>query len=216
MWRSDFTASAGVCEPATRNLAVDVDALPRDRIVQALAVTVARDGFADSKVQDIARAGHVSLRTLYELFANKEACLLELHGRLTRTMLERVPATAPAAPWRTAMGDVAEACLAPLAAHPRLAHAVVVELARLSPAAQRAREDAIARFVERLCAWIELGRAANPAVPSRPLSPQTGRFIVGGATELLLAQGAAGASGQLAELAETVADALHRAVVREA
>jgi len=47
---------------------------------------VARDGYPEAKIGDLASRAGVSRATFYELFANKEACLLEAHRELADRM----------------------------------------------------------------------------------------------------------------------------------
>lgn len=55
----------------------------RSRLLTAIVEIVARHGYPDAKVADIVRSAGVSRATFYELFENKEACLLAAQAELT-------------------------------------------------------------------------------------------------------------------------------------
>ncbi len=71
----------------------------RQRILNALAAAVARDGYGNAKVALVAKEAHVSLRTFYEQFESKEEAFLTLHKQLiefARTTSSRSsPTTGP-------------------------------------------------------------------------------------------------------------------------
>ncbi len=60
----------------------------RTRILGALVEVVAEDGYLGAKIGAIAAGAGVSRATFYEMFASKEACLLEAHGERAAALLE--------------------------------------------------------------------------------------------------------------------------------
>jgi AcrR family transcriptional regulator len=181
----------------------------RDRLLRALAVVIAREGYSNTRVADVAREAHVSLRTFYEEFDTKETGFLALHAMLTDNVARSLEATANFdKPWREAMREGFDTYFRLLIAQPRLTTAVMVELTTLSPAAFEAREYARERFAEVLCTLVERGRAANPDLPSRPLEPLMARCILGGLLELVTTEVASQRVDRLPEYVDTCTDLL--------
>jgi AcrR family transcriptional regulator len=58
------------------------------RLLKAIVEIVARDGYPEAKIGDLAERAGVSRATFYELFANKEACLLAAHRELGDKMID--------------------------------------------------------------------------------------------------------------------------------
>lgn len=187
----------------------ELTVVPRQRIVEALAYVVARDGYAESKIQDIVKEARVSFRTFYEQFPNKEAALVELHGSVIDAVIGTVEgAVVFDRPWKEVMRKAFTAYFELLTAQPRLTHAFLVELATLSEPARRSREMAMERFTTMLVGLVEAGRAANPDIPSRPITPLTARALLGGVLELVTSRALGNAFGDLTDLADTATDML--------
>jgi AcrR family transcriptional regulator len=60
----------------------------RSRLLEAIVEVVARDGYPEAKIGDLAGRAGVSRATFYELFANKEACLIAAHRELGDQMID--------------------------------------------------------------------------------------------------------------------------------
>lgn len=181
----------------------------RQRLVQALAVVIARDGFNGAKIQDVVKEAKVSLRTFYAEFPNKEACFLELHAQITEAMVTNVSsAVVFDRPWRAVMRRGFEVYFAALVAEPRLTHAIVTEMATLSPHARLAREAAMDRFANQIADLVEQGRRQNPQIPSRELTPTMARGMLGAVTELVLSRVVRDEIALLPELVDTTTDML--------
>src|ERR1700759_3597402 len=67
-----------------------VVAQQRERILIALAESIAGYGYAGSSVERVSARAGVSRRTFYEQFSGKEDAFLVLYGELTGALLERV------------------------------------------------------------------------------------------------------------------------------
>lgn len=181
----------------------------RQRLVQALAVVIARDGFNGAKIQDVVKEARVSLRTFYAEFPNKEACFLELHSQIVDAMVANIGASVVFdRPWRDVMRAGFDAYFGALVAEPRLTHAVMTELATLSLEARAARERAMERFAAELVDLVDRGREANPDIPSRELTPLMARGLLGAVTELVLSRVVRGEIERLPELVDTTTDML--------
>ena len=63
----------------------------RRRLLDGLAVSVARRGYSDTTIADIAAAARVSKRTFYEHFGSKQQCMIALYesaSELSRRQME--------------------------------------------------------------------------------------------------------------------------------
>ncbi|MDO9354876.1 MAG: TetR/AcrR family transcriptional regulator [Solirubrobacteraceae bacterium] len=157
----------------------------RQRLIDALAVVVARDGYGGAKIQDVVREAKVSLRTFYAEFPNKEECFLALYEQVTTFLLERLRRSITfEGPWREEMEKGFVAHFEILQSVPRVTYAMVVELATLSDNARRIRQSATDRLVDVICEQVEEGRRRYPEIPSRAVSPMMARALMGGVFEM--------------------------------
>lgn len=105
----------------------------RDRLIDAMAQTVAKRGFA-ATVTEVCRAAKVSTRAYYEHFADKEECFMAtfdcgvglLQGRVSK-------AYAQPASWPVRMRRGLEELLHLLAAEPAFANLAIVEMLAAGP-----------------------------------------------------------------------------------
>lgn len=186
----------------------------RQQLLTALATVVARQGLGNTKVADIAREARTSLRTFYAEFESKEECFLELHRQVTRAVMLVVRQSIVFdRPWVDVMRGGFETYFEILTAQPRLTHAILVELANMSEAARRARDDAMELFGDMLCELVEDGRAANPDIPSRPLSPLIARGIIAAFLELVVSYVDRGETDRFPELIDTATEMLTSVVL---
>lgn len=182
---------------------------PRERIINSLAAMIARDGYRGSKIQDVAALARVSLRTFYEEFPSKEACFLELHARVVERVISTVDQSVSFdRPWREVMRQGFESYYALLLSQPRLTTAIMLELTTISEASYAAREHARDQLAEMLRDLVDRGRAANPDIPSRSLSPLMARCVLGGVLELVTSRVQQGQIDRLPELVDTSTDML--------
>ncbi|MDQ8045704.1 MAG: TetR/AcrR family transcriptional regulator [Solirubrobacteraceae bacterium] len=185
------------------------DTAARERIIAAVAVVIARDGYRGSKIHDIAKEARVSLRTFYLYFPNKEALFLELHARVVKGVISAIDGGVSFdQPWRDAMSQGFETYFRILTAEPRLTTAIISELTTISDESFEAWEYARGEFATLMSTLVERGRAANPGIPSRPLSPLMARSILGGVLELVTSRVISGEVERLPELVDTATDLL--------
>ncbi|MBJ7471384.1 MAG: isochorismatase family protein [Solirubrobacteraceae bacterium] len=186
----------------------------RQQLLSALAIVISREGFGGAKVADIAREARTSLRTFYAEFSSKEECFLELHRQITVAVVDSVSASVVFdRPWVEVMRKGFETYFNILMAQPLLTHAILVELATLSPEARAAREEAMDMFAAMLCDLVEQGRAANPELESRALSPMIARGIMGAFMELVVSHVDRGETDRFPELIDTTTDMLTSVVL---
>jgi AcrR family transcriptional regulator len=181
----------------------------RERLLTALATVISRDGFNGAKIQDVVREAHVSLRTFYAEFDNKEECFLALYDHLGKQLDQLIiDAVSTDDPWHQRMQNGFQVYLNALALAPNLPDASLVELATLSDNARRVRQDALDRFIVLLIELVDQGRADNPDIPSRALTPMMARGISGAITEMTINFVVRGESERLPEIAPIAADLL--------
>ncbi|MBO9532373.1 MAG: TetR/AcrR family transcriptional regulator [Solirubrobacteraceae bacterium] len=181
----------------------------RDRLLQALANVIAREGYANTRVADVAREARVSLRTFYEEFDSKESGFLALHAMLTDAVASSLEDSANFdQPWRAAIREGFDTYFRLLVAQPKLTTAIMIELTTLSPEAYEAREYARERFTTVMSNLVERGREANPEIPSRPLTPLMARCILGGLLELVTTEVVDEGVDHLPEFVDTCTDLL--------
>lgn len=154
----------------------------RRRLLDAMSAVVARKGYADTTIADIAAEARVSKRTFYEQFAGKAECLFALYVAASRQALEALQqAIDPAQDWHAQVERAVQAYLATLACNPPLLRTLFIEILHLGPEGLRVRRRVnqdIADFI----VGVVGSRAALPA----PLLPAMAMAIVGGINELIL------------------------------
>ncbi len=160
----------------------------RQRLINALAVVISRDGYGGAKIQDVVREAKVSLRTFYAEFPNKEACFLALYEQITEALLLLLDRSVSfeGDDWRSEMEKGFRAHFAALEAAPRLTYAVLVELATLSEHARMERQAAMERLITVVRDQVDRGRERYPDVPSRSVSPMMIRAVMGGVVEMIV------------------------------
>jgi AcrR family transcriptional regulator len=74
----------------------------RQRLLDALEVSSAEDGFVRTTVADIVRRARTSRRTFYEHFDSRDACLVALLTEANAEQVRQITgAVDPDAPWRS-------------------------------------------------------------------------------------------------------------------
>ena len=62
----------------------------RLRLIGAMAALLAERGYSTVTIADIARQAHVSKRTFYEHFADKDACFIACYETLSNMVLQSI------------------------------------------------------------------------------------------------------------------------------
>src|SRR3954466_3767124 len=125
----------------------DVRASQRQRMLDAMAETVAGKGYAGTTVGDVVAGAGVSRKTFYEHFRDKEDCFLAAFDAGVDDLLAAIVAAEPAGPgWKAALRARVRAYLSPLAGPPEFAHAFLVEVFTAGPRALERRSQVHARF----------------------------------------------------------------------
>ena len=167
----------------------------RERILDAVANLVARDGYAALTVEGIAERAAVSLQAFYEHFAGKEDAFLvayELGHAKSLSIVER--AYAAQSDWRLGVRDGISALLDFLASEPAFAHLALVDALTATRRTAERAIDGVAAYGEMLIPGAE--RAKALALPA----PVTIEAIAGGLFELCLTYALLGQTERMSEL----------------
>jgi AcrR family transcriptional regulator len=134
---------------------VQVEEIQRSRLLAAAAAVIDEVGYEHTSVQGIAARARVSRRTFYELFGNREACLVALleeaaervEGELEAMDLQSLG-------WRERVRGGLWAILSFLDGEPVLARICVVQALHGGPVVMECRE----RILARLTSGLDEGR----------------------------------------------------------
>jgi len=166
-----------------------VTALPltdhRRRLLDAMSHTVARKGYADTTIADLAAHARVSRRTFYEHFAGKDECLIALYEVASDQALGVLQASIdPARDWHTQVEQAIGAYLGTLACNPMLLRTLFIAILGLGPDGLAARRRANRRLADFILAVVN-GPSTRPP-RARPLAAPFAMAIVGAINELIL------------------------------
>lgn len=179
----------------------------RRRLVEGLAAAIVEKGYVATTIADIVRHAHVSKRTFYEHFEDKEECFLAGYKAASDDTLAIITAAAAAdGTWQERVHLASRAYLEALQAFPALTRTYLVELYAAGPRALALRRVVHGRFAELLRTLAQAARKESPDM--RPLGPSMAIAVVGGIHELVLAEVEAGRGDRLVDLAETATDLL--------
>jgi AcrR family transcriptional regulator len=192
------------------NAGVSDSPLPdhRRRLLDAMSAVVARKGYADTTIADVAAEARVSKRTFYEHFAGKAECLFALYQAASAQAMQVLrDALDPAQDWHAQAERALAAYFATLACNPPLLRTLFIEILHLGPEGLRVRRQVNREIAEFIVAVV--GERAGAAAP---LLRTMAMAIVGGLNELVLQAIEQDAVDRLAELS-TPAAHLVRTVV---
>jgi AcrR family transcriptional regulator len=162
--------------------AADASADHRRRLLDAMSEVVARKGYADTTIADIAAQARVSKRTFYEHFAGKAECLFALYTCASEQALQVLQqALDPAKDWHEQVEAAVGAYFGTLSSNAPLLRTLFIEILHLGPEGLRVRRRVsqnIADFIVRV-----VGERAHG---DTPLLPMMAMAIVGGINELVL------------------------------
>lgn len=178
----------------------------RRRLLDAMAQAVARKGYADTTIADLAAGARVSRRTFYEHFATKEDCLIALYEAASRQALSVLrEAIDPGHDPLTQAERALRAYLSTLSSNPSLLKTLFIAILTLGNTGLQAR-----RRVNQQMAELILDLLNQPQ--RKALPPALALAIVGGVNELILQAIEQDRVHQLTDLADTAAQFV-RAVV---
>jgi len=183
----------------------------RRRLLDAMSHVVARKGYADTTIADLAAEARVSRRTFYEHFDTKAECLIALYEVASDQALRVLrDAIDPKRDWHTQVEQAMHAYLSTLACNPVLLRTLFIAILGLGPEGLAARRRVNGQLADFILEVVN-GPAATPP-RARPLAAAYAMGIVGAINELVLCAIEEDRVDRLAELSAT-ASQLARAVI---
>lgn len=167
----------------------------RERLIAALATTVAARGYNAVTITDVTREAQVSRRVFYANFEGKEECFLAAFA-VVADHIRALAAEAAAAEdgWPRKAIAASRALLSFFAAEPDLARLCLVESQSAGPAISARFHETVHEAVP----YLRLGRAERGQ--SRDLPPTTEESTIGALVMLASRKVAAGEAAQLVDL----------------
>lgn len=154
----------------------------RHRLLDALADVVARKGFADTTIADIATGARVSKRTFYQHFPDKSQALFALYEAASAQAMHALSGCLdPTRDWHDQAERAIAAYLGTLARNPPLLRTLFIEILHLGPEGLRVRR----RVNEQVAGFIVAAVSARTLAPPAML-PTLAMAIVGGINEWIL------------------------------
>jgi AcrR family transcriptional regulator len=179
-------------------------------VLEGFCNAVEKKGYSAATIADIARAAHVSKRTFYEYFPDKEACFLAAYRQFADLVLQAVVAAVdPDASWELQTRSGVRAYLAALDLRPALTRVFFLEIHSAGKQALELRREVLERFAEQLHAFVEAARRRRPVI--KQMSTTMAMALAGGLNELVLLKMEKG--GRAHDLLDTALE-LVRAVIR--
>jgi len=167
----------------------------RERLIAALATTVAARGYGTVTITDITREAQVSRRVFYANFEGKEECFLAAFEVVAEHIRElAAEAASGVEDWPHQAIAASRALLSFFAAEPDLARLCLVESQSAGPAISARFHEAVHEAVP----YLRLGRAERGQ--SRDLPPTTEESTLGALVMLASRKVAAGEAAQLVDL----------------
>jgi AcrR family transcriptional regulator len=183
----------------------------RRRLLDAMSHVVARKGYADTTIADLAAEARVSRRTFYEHFDSKAECLIALYEVASEQALRVLrDAIDPTRDWHTQVEQAMRAYLSTLACNPVLLRTLFIAILGLGPEGLAARRRVNGQLADFILEVVN-GPAATPP-RARPLPAACATGIVGAINELVLCAIEEDRVDSLPDLTETAAR-LARAVI---
>lgn len=180
---------------------------PRRRLIEGMTQALLEKPFAAVTIADVVRHAHVSKRTFYEHFEDKNACFLACYAAMSDLALLAIEASASSVlPWREQVRKATKMYLSLLEAQPVLTRALLLEILSAGPDALALRREVMTRFVDKLRSFVEEGRKHEKGIVA--LSESMAFAVIGGVHELTLLAVEQGRAHRLTELADTATDLL--------
>jgi AcrR family transcriptional regulator len=163
---------------------VDVDKSNfRRRLLDAMAMSITKDGYQKTTVGDIVRRARTSRRTFYEHFTSKEECLVALLTDINAEQIRQISAAVDRdAPWQRQVRQAIEAWIASAESRAPITLSWIRDVPSLGEASRRLQREVMENFVA-MCQTItdsDEFRAAGVSGVSR----QRIIMLLGGLREL--------------------------------
>jgi AcrR family transcriptional regulator len=176
-----------------------VTKIQRDRLMRAMAKTVAEYGYQETTVRRLLGRAGLSRRTYYELFEDKEDCFLAAYDEAVEHVLGlAVDAYRQGETPEEKVERGLRAFLQFCADEPDIARMCIVEVLAAGPIARARRAETMARLAEML------EGALNELRGDERLSKLSARGLIGGVHELIYTPIDRGETEALPDLAEQI------------
>ncbi|MGA7703922.1 MAG: TetR family transcriptional regulator [Solirubrobacteraceae bacterium] len=154
--------------------------MQRRRLLLAMSEVLAEHGYEDASIGRVCKRAGVSRRTFYEIFHDRDECLLDAFDAAVERISEPVLAAwrGPGS-WRARTRAALATLLGQLDAEPAAARVCIVETLKAGPGVMERR----ARITSILVEAVEQGREEAKAGSEPP--PLAGQGVVGGALSVL-------------------------------
>jgi AcrR family transcriptional regulator len=160
-----------------------VEEMQRRRLLLAMSEVLAERGYEEASIGRVCKRAGVSRRTFYEIFHDREECLLGAFDAAVERIAEPVLAAWEGeGSWRERIRGALTALLEQLDAEPAAARVCVVEALKAGPGLMEHR----AHIVAVLVGAVEQGREEAKSGSEPP--PLAGQGVVGGALSVLHAR----------------------------
>jgi AcrR family transcriptional regulator len=169
--------------------------IQRSRLLAGAVGAIDEHGYAAATVAQIAGRARISRRTFYELFSDREACLVALLEDVVTLVREELrEASLEGLPWRERVRGGLLVILSFLDREPALARVCVVQALRGGPAVLAQREAILARLAG------VLDEAREQSSRAGDCTPLTAEGLVGAGFGIVHARLARDETGRLVEL----------------
>jgi AcrR family transcriptional regulator len=157
----------------------------RDRLLAAMIEAVSEQGYTTTTVGDVVQRAHVSKRTFYEHFHDRQDCFLAVFALVSDRMLDEISKQmSPELGWEEQLRATIHGYLSGFAANPTVTSALLLEIRSAGPRALGMRRAVVQRLVDVLIGLAADGRVQDPSL--RRLERETATMIAGGVNELML------------------------------
>ena len=184
----------------------------RGRIIDALATSIVDRGFRDTTVADVVRLAHMSRRTFYEHFGDKEQCFAAMLATVSQGQMDLIYREVDRrAPWREQVRVGIRTWIAGSSAEPAITLSWIRDAPTLRAGARDVERATREGFVDLICDLADNDdfRREGHHPPSRPMVV----MLVGGLRELIAAQ--VEADAPLADITECAVAATEALFVAE-
>jgi len=181
------------------------DASPRQRLLDALAASIAEVGYPATTVADIVQRARTSRRTFYDHFADREACLVALLTIINRQAIQAISAGVDVnAPWEVQIRQAVESWITFAEAHAPVMLIWIRESPAFGPAARQLKlevTEAYIKLIQSVSGSENLRAAGHEPVPRHRAV-----MFIGGLREMaaLALEGGAETGGLRAVTSEAV------------
>jgi AcrR family transcriptional regulator len=142
-----------------------VERSQRERLLAAVVRASAAKGYEATSVADILEEAGVGRESFYELFDDKQACMLAARQLLVEDLADKVEAAyAGSGPWAERMREALAAALDWFAADPVAGRVLMLELAAMGPISRGVFQEEFGRFTSLVDAGLD-GNGPQPEIP---------------------------------------------------